>query len=79
MQVILKNPPLENLIDKNFYILFALPNHDDPFFFSCYFVRANFIHGECVAILNFECTEEDHEILKKYLADKENAHKSKKK
>lgn len=79
MQIILKNPPIENLIDSNLHVIFALPNNDDPFFFSGCFVRINYILGECVGILNFECTEEDHEILKKYLADKAHAHTSNKK
>ena len=79
MRIILKKPPVENLADKQFFIIFTLPNNEKPFLLSCDLVRVDFIHGECVIILNFKHTEDDHEILNKYLTDNESVSEKKKK
>jgi hypothetical protein len=53
IQLLLKQHPSDQLLENNFFVLFSVPNMDNPMLVQCSLVRANFLHEECMIIAKF--------------------------
>jgi len=80
MQIILKKLPHDHQLEKYFSILFTLPDHELPLLVECQFVRANYIHDECIIIALFTYKDNSQqEILHKFLTRNDFLHRNIKK
>lgn len=80
IQIILKKWPHDHQLEKDFFILFTLPDHELPLLVECQFVRASYIHDECIIIALFEWKNKlQKETLQKFLTRNDFLHGNAKK
>jgi len=71
-QIVLKNLSQDEILEKEFYILFSLPKNEYPFLFRCKLKRSKCIDNECIIISNFVHEyESKSEELEKFLSSNE--------
>lgn len=69
IQLMLKRQQSEQLFNNEFFVLFSVPNYDNPMLVQCSLVRSKLLHEECIIVAKFiKIEQKEIKAINKFLS-----------